>query len=127
MKTLTKIIYDIRILFFFLHFFLLYEMSDTLWQVKPIIYFFITLHFLFIIRFIYELLSKEQKYKEDSIYNLMSIGTLFYFVILFYRIKFTHMYYMKETTSYFNINLGILCLLWIFLLLYSVLDLQKRD
>ena len=126
MKLLSKIVYCIRMIAFLLHFFLLYGMINTLWQIKPLIYVFFLFHFIFVIRIIIELLSKRGVYKEDLIYNFMQLGVYMYIGILYYRVIYSHVYYMKETIVYFNINFGIITFLWLFLLIYSTYELSKR-
>ena len=126
MKILKKTIYIIRILFFIIHFLLLYDVIGTLWQVKPLIYFFIVIHFTYVINTILEMLSKKDSYQNDLVYNFMQVGIYIYIFIIFYRIHFTHVFYMVETATYFNINFGILCFLLAFLLIYSHFELKNR-
>ena len=126
MKIFKKILYILRIILFLFHFFFLYSIISTLLQVKPLIYLFLILHFIFVINTIIEMLSKKKSYQQDYVYNLMQIGVYFYIGIIFYRVYFTHIFYMRETIKYFNINFCILCFLIIFLLLYSHYELKER-
>ncbi len=126
MKILKKTIYIIRIIIFIIHFLLLYDIIETLWQVKPLIYFFFVIHFIFVLNTIKEMLSKKDIYQNDFVYNFMQIGVYLYIFIIFYRIHFTHVFYMIETVKYFNINFGILCFLLMFLLIYSCFELKNK-
>lgn len=126
MKILKKIIYIIRIIFFIIHFLLLYDVIGTLWQIKPLIYFFFVMHFIFVLNTIKEMLSKKDIYQNDFVYNFMQIGVYLYIFIIFYRIHFTNVFYMIETVKYFNINFGILCFLLMFLLIYSCFELKNK-
>ena len=125
-KLFKKILYVLRIICFILHFFFLYDIINTLLQIRPLIYLFLILHFIFCINTLREMLSKKKSYQLDFVYNLMQIGVYFYIWIIFYRVHFSHVFYMKETITYFNINFGILSFLFIFLLLYSHYELKEQ-
>ena len=126
MIILKKTIYIIRNIFFIIHFLLLYDIIGTMWQVKPLIYFFFVIHFIYVLNIIIEILSKNDVYKNDLIYNVMQLGVYIYVFTIFYRIHFTHVFYMAETASYFKINFGILSFLLIFLLIYSCIELKNK-
>lgn len=125
-KLFNKWFYYFRIVFFVIHFFFLYDIVSTLWQIKPLIYLFLILHFLYCITVIGQIISKRKKYQTDFAYNLMQVGGYLYVWVLFYRIHYSHVSYMQETVKYFNINFGILSFVLLFLLLYSKLELKKR-
>lgn len=126
MKVFKKIIYIIRIIFFIVHFIFLYNIIGTLWQVKPLIYFFFVVHFLFVLDTIIEMLSKKKIYCKDFVYNIMQIGLYLYIFTIFYRIQVTHVFFVRETVRYFNVNIGIICILLVFLLIYSHFELKKN-
>ena len=126
MKILKKTIYIIKIIFFIIHFLLLYDIIGTLWQIKPLIYFFLIIHFIYILNTILEMLSKKDSYQNDLVYNFMQVGMYLYIFTIFYRIHFTHVFYMAETAKYFNVNFEILCFLLVFLLTYSHFELKNR-
>ncbi len=125
-KLFKKIFYYLRIIFFFLHFFFLFNITSTLLQIRPLIYLFLLLHFIFCINVIWEMLSKKKIYQEDFVYNLMQIGVYIYFFTIYYRVHYFNVFYMKDTVIYFNINFGILCFLLTFLIFYSNFELKNR-
>ena len=126
MKELPKILYTIRMTLFVLQFVALFMMISSLLQIKPVFYIFIVLYLFYVIKTIIELLSKKEIYQNDIIYNTMQIGLFIYLFVLFYRIYFSYIYVNTSTMSYFNVNFGIICLLLVFINIYSFIELRNR-
>ena len=126
MKRLKNLAYYIRILFFILQFVFLFLIEETLLQVRPLVYLFLFVYTLFVIKILVELLSKKKNYREDTIYNIMQIGLFIYIFILFYYVYIKHIIVRISTMSYFNTNLIIMCILMIFIVLYSCTEVNRK-
>ena len=124
MKKFKKGVYIVRILFFVIHFFLLFLIINSLLQLKWFSLIFLSIYILYIIKVITELLSKRKNYQDDIIYNLMQIGLFLYIFVIFYRINYSYAVVVKETLPYFLINFGIMSGLMIFILIYSFMELS---
>lgn len=127
MELLNKATYIIKMILFIVHFFLLYSIIGTLWQISPLIYLFFVFHTIYVIQVILRIILKRDNYKNDLIYNCMQIGLYLYIAIIFYRINFTHIFYNKDTFNYFNVNFGIICFLMFFLIIYGYIELKERS
>ena len=126
MKRLKNLVYYIRILFFILQFVFLFLIEETLLQVRPLVYLFLFVYTLFVIKILVELLSKKKNYREDTIYNIMQIGLFIYIFIYFYYVYIKHIIVRISTMSYFNTNLIIMCILMIFIVLYSCTEVNRK-
>jgi len=125
MKKCVKISYTIRIIAFILNFLLLFLMVGTLLHLKPMFYIFLVLYIIYVFNILKEMLSQNECYKNDLVYNCMQIGMFLYYLILFYRIRFSYVSINTETMSYFNVNFIIISLLIVFILCYSKIEFKK--
>lgn len=126
MKELPKILYTMRMTLFILQFVALFMIISSLLQMKIVFYLFLVFYLFYVIKVITELLSKKKVYQNDLIYNAMQIGLFAYIFVLFYRIYFSFVYVSENTMPYFNINFGIICLLLIFINIYSFIELRNK-
>lgn len=123
---MKKVTYIIRIMLFIMQFYLLFLIIDSFLRVKPLIFIFLPLYIIYVLKIIFELLSKKKSYKEDLVYNFMQIGMYIYIGIIFYRIYFGFIVPSVETMTYFSTNFGVLIILIIFSLTYSFLELKGK-
>ncbi len=126
MKKLNKIMYGLRIFSFIIQFYLVFILLPSILLVGLLGYILLVIYICYNILIITELLSKKKKYKCDLIYDFMQIGFVFYLMVINYKIYSDHIYVIKNTLAYFRINYGIMSLLLIFIIIYSMLELRLR-
>lgn len=126
MKKVNKILYGLRIFNFIVQFYLVFLLLPSMLSVGIFGYILIVLYIIYILMIIKELVSKKKKYKYDTIYDFMQIGFVFYLLVINYKIQHDHIYVIKNTLSYFRINYGIMSLLLIFIMVYSLFELRTR-
>ena len=124
MKKTNKIIYIIRVIFFIIHFYLLFIIAHSYLNIGILGKIYLIFDIIYSIKIIIEMLSKKEKYQKDIIYNIMQIGLTFYLGILSYKIYIDNMLVFNDTLSYFYTNYGILLGLIIFILVYSYLEFE---
>ena len=122
MKKLANIIYYIRVFLLISSFYFIYTLLNNYLDTGIYGYIFLIMFVLYIIRVVYEMFNKEDKYKNDIIYNFMQIGLIVYILVVSIRCSIAKIYVTKFTFSYFRINYIILSVLIIFILIYSLLD-----
>lgn len=125
MKTIAKIIYYIKLILFVIHFYFVFLMLHNILDTKIYGIIFLVLYLLFAFKVLTELLSKKDRYKNDLIYNIMQIGVYFYLLIVSIKTYFAKIYVTRTTLSYFKINYVILCVLIIFIFIYSYLEFRS--
>lgn len=125
MKTIAKIIYYIKLILFVIHFYFVFLMLHNILDTKIYGIIFLVLYLLFAFKVLTELLSKKDRYKNDLIYNIMQIGVYFYLLIVSIKTYFAKIYVTRATLSYFKINYVILCVLIIFIFIYSYLEFRS--
>ncbi len=126
MEKKNKLVYAIRIVLFIIQFYLVYLLIPNILPVGIFGYIFLVVYLFYIIMVIRELLSKKKKYRYDLIYNFMQIGFIFYLIVINFKISYDHLYVVKKTLSYFNVNYIIMTLLQIFIIIYSLFELRLR-
>ncbi len=126
MKTVNKIIYFIRILAFIAHFYLLFVITHSFLNIGILGKLYLIIDIFYSIKILSEMLSREDCYKKDIVYNIMQIGLTFYLSILTYKVYHDNMFVYGETIGYFYINYGILLGLIIFILIYSYLGFEHN-
>lgn len=126
MKKVNKILYGLRIFNFIVQFYLVFLLLPSMLSVGIFGYILIVLYIIYILMIIKELVSKKKKYKYDTIYDFMQIGFVFYLLVINYKIQHDHIYVIRNTLSYFRINYGIMSLLLIFIMVYSLFELRTR-
>ena len=127
MKKVNKVLYGFRIFNFIIQFYLVFHLLPSILLIGIIGYGLIILYLFYDILIISELIGKKKKYKYDTIYDFMQIGFVFYLIVITYKIHHDHIYVIKNTLSYFRINYGIMSLLLIFIIIYSLYELRSRD
>ena len=126
MKKVNKILYGLRIFNFIVQFYLVFLLLPSMLSVGIFGYILIVLYIIYNLMIIKELVSKKKKYKYDTIYDFMQIGFVFYLLVINYKIQHDHIYVIRNTLSYFRINYGIMSLLLIFIMVYSLFELRTR-
>ena len=127
MKKTNKILYGLRICSFLIQFYLVFHLLPSILSIGIIGYGLIMLYIFYDLMVISQLVGKKKKYKYDTIYDFMQIGFVFYLLVITYKIHHDHIYVIKNTLSYFRINYGIICLLLIFIIIYSLYELIMRS
>lgn len=126
MKKLNKIMYGLRIFCFVIQFYLVFSLLSSILLTGLLGYILLAVYIFYDILIITELLSKKKKYKCDFIYDFMQIGFVFYLMVINYKVYSDHIYVIKNTLAYFRINYGIMCLLLIFIIVYSMFEMRLR-
>ena len=126
MKKISKIIYELRIIGFILQFYLVFCLLPSVLLVGILGYILLAIYIFYDLLIITELVSKNKYYKYDFIYDFMQIGFVFYLIVINYKISSNHIYVIKNTLSYFRVNYGIMSLLLIFIIAYSLFELRVR-
>ena len=126
MEKLIKISFVMRMALFLLHFYFLFASLYCIMSLKVLGPIFLIIYILYIARMLVELMSKEKKYRSDLVYNVMQCGLMFYIIVIGFRINYSRIYVTSLTMNYFNINYGILCVLILFVLIYSMFELRKN-
>ncbi len=124
MHKISKIIYNLKNLFFLCHFYFIFMLLPNIIQTGIIGYLFLIIYFVYIIKIIYEMMHKFKQ--QDKIYNLMQIGMLLYIIIFSLKISLDDIYVTGTTLEYLIVNYVVIGLLIIFILLYAFLDGKKR-
>ena len=127
MEIVKRGLYYTRMILFIIQFFLLFYIINSLFQVGWYILFFGVIYLFYVLKIIIEMLSKKLIYQDDWVYNVMQIGVVLYIFVLFYRIKFSYVVVVKETMKYFLINFGIVSILLLFIMAYSIIELKIED
>ena len=82
MKTFKKLLYYFRLLLFLISLILMFLTIKNYIRIGLWGYLFFTIEFIYIIAILITLLSKQNIYKTDLIFNIMHIGTYTYQIIL---------------------------------------------
>ena len=125
-KKINKILYTLRIICFLIQFYLIFNLLPKIISVGLIGLIFLTIYIFYIVMIIKELVSKKKKYKYDIIYDFMQIGFVLYLFVINFKIYHDHIYVIKNTLNYFNVNYIIMSLLLIFIIAYSFFELRNR-
>ena len=115
MKSLSKGIYYIKMVLFIIHFYFVFIMLHNIMDTKIYGIIFLLFYFPFAVKLIIELLSKNEKYKNDIIYNVMQIGVYAYLLVVSIKTYLSMIYVTRITMSYFRINYIILSVLIVFI------------
>ncbi len=126
MEKRNKNIYAIRLILFIIQFYLVFILIPNILSVGLFGYIFLIIYFFYNVMILRELLTKKKKYRYDLIYNFMQIGFIFYLIIINFKIYYDHLYVIKQTLGYFNVNYIIMTLLLIFIIIYSLFELRLR-
>ena len=126
MKKLTNIVYYTKIFLLLIHFYFVFIILHTILDTKIFGYIFLVIYFIYIIKCIIELLSQKKRFKNDWIYNLMQIGVLGYILFMAIKVSINEMYVTEMTYSYFRTNYLIISILFIFIMMYSFIELSDK-
>ena len=126
MKKISIIMYELRIVCFIIQFYLIFLLLPSILSVGLLGYLLIITYIFYDLLIIMELISKKKKYKYDVIYDFMQIGFVFYLFVINFKIYYDHIYVIKNTLSYFRVNYGIMILLLLFIISYSLCELRLR-
>ena len=123
---MEKAIYSLKTVLFLIQFYVVFWMIEIVLQIGIVGYLFLFMYSLYIIKILFEMLSKKMKYKNDIVYNLMQIGLIFYISVITFKSYYMKMTVIDSTISYFTINYIIVSLLILFILIYSFSELKNR-
>ena len=123
---MEKAIYSLKTVLFLIQFYVVFWMIEIVLQIGIVGYLFLFMYSLYIIKILFEMLSKKMKYKNDIVYNLMQIGLIFYISVITFKSYYMKMTVIDSTVSYFTINYIIVSLLILFILIYSFSELKNR-
>ena len=126
MKTLTRIIYDIKMVLLTIHFYFIFSILHNILDMKIWGYLFLGIYTIYIIKIIGELLSQKKRYKNDFIYNLMQIGILAYIIFFAIKVNINGIYVTNMTYNYFKSNYIVVSALFIFVFIYSLAELCPK-
>ena len=127
MLKIKKKLYIVKNILFIIQFYFVFSMLSNILQVKYVNIFFIILYSIYVIRILFEILSKKRGYKEELVYNLMQICTFIYIGLLWYKMYYENALVTLNNMRYFQINYTIISVLLIFLLVYSFIGIDKVD
>ena len=127
MLKIKKNLYIVKNILFIIQFYFVFSMLSNILQVKYVNIFFIILYSIYVIRILFEILSKKRGYKEELVYNLMQICTFIYIGLLWYKMYYENALVTLNNMRYFQINYTIISVLLIFLLVYSFIGIDKVD
>ena len=126
MKKLIKISYFLRITLLFIQFYFVFNMIGTILDTKYVGVIFILLYLFYVLVFLSEIMSKKKKYQKDLVYNCMQIGLYLYLIVLSIKINYYNVYVNNSNNVYFFVNYGILCILIIFIIIYSLIEFKGQ-
>ncbi len=126
MKKLVKISYNLKIIFFIIHFYFVFILIDSILNTKYVGPIFLIIYLLFVMINLKEMLSKKKRYKNDLIYNTMQIGLYLYLIIFSLRVNINQLFVNINTNTYFLINYIILSLLLLFIFIYNKVEFNKN-
>ncbi len=124
MKKYAKVVYIIKMVLFVIHFYFVFMMLHNILDATIYGVIFLAFYLVFAIKVLSELLSKKDRYKNDTIYNIMQIGVYAYLLVLSIKTYTAKIYVTRITMSYFQINYVILSVLIIFIFIYSYLEFR---
>lgn len=127
MKKITSISYYFKMFFFIIHFYFVFIMLHNILDVQIYGLIFLIFYLGYVLKFIYELLSKKKRFKTDFVYNLMQIGLMFYLMLISLKTVYGNIFVTKNTLFYFRINYCILSALILFIILYSILMFSNKS
>ena len=119
MKKIANILYYLRLTLFIIHLFMLFTVLGDIIDVGLMGYLFLIVDSIFILRIIFELLTKKDCYKKEIYYNIMQIGLFSYIAVLWSKLYFGSVILNNEFLVYLKNNCIILIVLIIFLIFYS--------
>lgn len=125
MRYLAKTVYYIKLAFYIIHFYFVFLMLHNILDTNIYGIIFLVFYMIFAIKILLELLSKNNKYKNDIIYNIMQIGVYAYLLIISIKTHLAKIYVTRLTMNYFKINYIILSLLIVFIFIYSYLEFKS--
>lgn len=125
MRSISKIVYIIKMILFVLHFYFVFLMLHNILDTGLFGIIFIVIYLMFILKTIFELLSKKDRYKNDIIYNVMNIGVYLYLLVISIKTYLAKIYVTRITLSYFKTNYIILSILIIFIFVYNYLEFKS--
>ena len=121
MKTFKKLLYYFRLLLFLISLILMFLTIKNYIRIGLWGYLFFTIEFIYIIAILITLLSKQNIYKTDLIFNIMHIGTYTYQIILSTKMfSFKVSSIVKESFTFYRNNYIILIILLTMLIFYSL-------
>ena len=126
MKKYNKIVYAIRLFLFIIHFYLMFILIPSIISTGLCGYLLLIVYLIYIVMIINEILLKKKRYKYDLIYNYMQIGFIFYLAIIDFKVYYDHIYVIRKTLNYFNVNYIIMSLLLMFIIIYFLYELKEK-
>ena len=125
MRSISKIVYIIKMILFVLHFYFVFLMLHNILDTGLFGIIFIVIYLLFVLKTVIELLSKKDRYKNDIIYNVMNIGVYLYLLVVSIKTYISKIYVTRMSLSYFKTNYIILSILIIFIFVYNYLEFKS--
>ncbi len=127
MKKMAKLVYYLKMLLFIGQFYFVFMMLHNILDTKIYGIVFIIIYLIFAFRILFELVTKQIRYKSDIVYNVMQIGVYFYLILVSFKTSIDKVYVTRMTINYFKINYVILSILIIFIFMYSYLEFKSSE
>ena len=127
MKKMAKLVFYLKMLLFIGQFYFVFMMLHNILDTKIYGIVFIVIYLIFAFRILFELITKQIRYKSDIVYNVMQIGVYFYLIFVSFKTSIDKVYVTRMTINYFKINYVILSILIIFIFMYSYLEFKSSE
>jgi len=126
-KKMAKLVFYLKMLLFIGQFYFVFMMLHNILDTKIYGIVFIVIYLIFAFRILFELITKQIRYKSDIVYNVMQIGVYFYLIFVSFKTSIDKVYVTRMTINYFKINYVILSILIIFIFMYSYLEFKSSE